>query len=326
MDGKTSLSTQEVADILDISKNTVYELIKRGELPSYRVGRKVRVDFQDVEYYKNKSRTGNIAAAPINVQTAQSQQQISSKAIPQYIDLNLMNNKAFIIGGQELLLDVLSRHLATHKNGVTALRNYTGSYNGLVELYKGSVSIASAHLWDSDTDTYNIPYVRRLLPGIPCVILRLVSRMQGFYVAKGNPKKISCWNDIAMANITFINREKGSGVRILIDEHLRKLNIPGNTVKGYDFEVFSHFAAASAVARGEADLAVGNEKTALQVADIEFIPMQKENCDLIIKKEDLNKPSFKAILEILNTKEFQMEIQGIDIYDVSETGQIIGEV
>lgn len=326
MDGKTSLSTQEVAEILDISKNTVYELIKRGELPSYRVGRKVRVDFQDVEYYKNKSRTGNLIATPATVKNIQLQQTGLSKTQPQFIDASLINDKAFIIGGQELLLDVLSRHLASHPNGVTSIRNYTGSYNGLVELYRGSVSIASAHLWDSDSDTYNVPYVRRLLPGIPCVILRLVSRMQGFYVAKGNPKKISNWNDLAIPNITFINREKGSGVRVLIDEHLRKLNIPGNSVSGYDFEVFSHFAAASAVARGEADLAVGNEKTALQVSNIEFIPMQKENCDLIIKKEDLNKPSFQAVLDILNTKEFQMEIQGIDIYDVSETGKIIAEV
>lgn len=322
MDRKTSLSTQEVAEILDISKNTVYELIKRGELPSYRIGRKVRVDFQDVEYYKNKSRTGNIVASPMALQHNQVQQ----KPNKQYIDKNLLNSKAFIIGGQELLLDVLSRHLSIHQNGTVSLRNYTGSYDGLVELYKGSVSIASAHLWDSDTNTYNIPYVRRLLPGIPCVIIRLVTRVQGFYVAKGNPKKISSWNDVTIPNLVFINREKGSGVRILIDEHLRKLNINASSINGYNFEVFSHFAAASAVSRGEADLAVGNEKTALQVQNIDFIPMQKEHCDLIIKKEDLNNPCFQAVVEILNSTEFQTEIQGIDIYDISETGKIIAEV
>lgn len=327
MDGKTSLSTQEVAQILNISKNTVYELIKRGELPSYRVGRKVRVDFQDVEYYKDKSRTNSIVASPTNFKGFNSihQESINNTA-PTNVDIITKNTNDFIISGQELLLDILTQHLAHHSNGIKSLRSYSGSYNSLIELYKGNVSIVSCNLWDSDTNSYNIPYIRRLLPGVPCIIIRLVCRMEGFYVAKGNPKKISTWTDLTRPDIKMVNRELGSGVRILTDEYFRKLNILHTSINGYNTEMFSHFAVASAVARGEADVAIGNEKAALQVKNVDFIPLQKEKCDLVIKKEDINKPAFKAIFEILASKEFKMEIEGIDNYDTNETGKIIGEV
>lgn len=327
MDGKTSLSTQEVADILDISKNTVYELIKRGELPSYRVGRKVRIDLQDIEYYKNKSRTAYVPDNSAPYKTV-SPKVSNTQPIPQkhFEAFSPNYNEDFIICGQDLILDILTKHLERHPYGVRALRSYIGSYNGLIELYKGNVSVTSVHLWDGDTGVYNTPYVRRLLPGFSCIQVNLVARMQGFYVAKGNPKGIKTWTDLTRPEVTMINREPGSGVRVLIDEHLLKLGIPKNSIKGYEHEELSHLAVASAVGRGEVDVSVGNEKTALQVSNIDFIPIQKEQLDLIIKKEDMEKPQFMAIVEILNSKEFKDELMGISGYDLSNTGKIISEI
>ena len=316
----SGLSTQEVAEILNISKNTVYELIRRGELPSYRIGRKVRIDEIDIEEYKNKSRT--IVKQHTSTNIEQSDDLVVSKP-------NLKKNPSvvnykhdFIICGQDILLDVLTRHLERHPKGVQALRCYIGSYNGLVELYRGNVTIATAHLWDGDTDEYNLSYVRRLLAGIPCVIVHLVCRMQGFYVKKGNPKKINNWGDLTRSDVLMINREKGCGVRVLIDEQLRKQKISSESINGYKNEELSHLAVASTVARGDADVGVGNEKAALQVNDIDFVPLQKERYDLIIKKEDLNTPPVQAVLEILNSKEFQLELLGIGGYDISETGKL----
>lgn len=321
MDENRSLSTQEAADILGVSKNTVYEFIKRGELPSYRIGRKVRIDLNDIEYYKNKSRTNKMATPPM-----QSIPNINyEKTAPKYFDNLSKQNKGFIICGQDMILDILTRYLERHPNGLQALRYYTGSYNGLIELYRGNVTIASAHLWDGETGTYNIPYVRRLLPGVSCILIHLACRMEGFYVAKGNPKNITSWKDLARHDVTMINRERGCGVRVLVDEHLRKLNISPNNINGYEQEDLSHLAVASTIARGAADVGIGNEKTALQVEGIEFVPMQKENYDLIIKKDDINKPIFQTVLEILNSKEFKLEIQGIGGYDISETGKIFAE-
>ncbi len=320
MEANSGLTTQQVAQILNISKNTVYELIKRGELASYRVGRKVRVDEIDIEAYKNKSRT-NTKDTPTILEVTNNPNitHINSRRF-----LPNSNYKGdLIICGQDILLDVLTRHLEQHPNGLQALRCYIGSYNGLVELYRGNVSVATAHLWDADTGVYNIPYVRRILPGVPCVIVHLVSRMQGFYVAKGNPKNITTWEDLTRTDVLMINRERGCGVRVLLDEKLCKLGISWQSIDGYENESLSHLSVASTVARGDADVAVGNEKAALQVQSIQFVPLQKERYDLVIKKDDINKPPFQAILEILNSKEFQEELRGIGGYDLTDTGKVV---
>lgn len=317
MNKDTVLTPIEVAEILKISKNTVYELIKRGELNAYKVGNKVRVDLSDVEEYKNNTKTIKPKES-INVN-----KQILDNT--QYISYDIPQNNSFVICGQDIILDILSRHLQRHPDGVQALRSYIGSYDGLYSLYHDKVQIATAHLWDGDTNEYNIPYVKRLLPGIPSIIINLASRYQGFYVAKGNPKNITDWNDLNRTDLVFANREKGSGSRILLDEHIRLLHINPFNIVGYNRELSSHLAVASTVARGGADFGLGNEKFALQVNGIDFIPLQKERYDLVIKKEDLSKPPFKAIIEILNSEEFRLELEGIGGYDLSELGYITYE-
>jgi len=317
MNKDTVLTPIEVAEILKISKNTVYELIKRGELNAYKVGNKVRVDLSDVEEYKNNTKTIKPKES-INVN-----KQILDNT--QYISYDIPQNNGFVICGQDIILDILSRHLQRHPDGVQALRSYIGSYDGLYSLYHDKVQIATAHLWDGDTDEYNIPYVKRLLPGIPSIIINLASRYQGFYVTKGNPKNITDWTDLNRTDLSFANREKGSGSRILLDEHIRLLHINPFNIAGYNRELSSHLAVASTVARGGADFGLGNEKFALQVNGIDFIPLQKERYDLVIKKEDLSKPPFKAIIEILNSEEFKLELEGIGGYDLSELGHIIYE-
>ncbi|MFY9139299.1 MAG: helix-turn-helix transcriptional regulator [Thermacetogeniaceae bacterium] len=316
----SALTPQEVADILKISKNTVYELIKRGELNAYKVGNRFRIDLRDVEAYINKAKM-------IKETKAESHGLINAQSLNQSLltTETLPLSDGFIICGQDVILDILSRYLELHPKGVRALRAHLGSYNGLYALYQGKAQIATAHMWDGDTDQYNVPYVSKMLPGIPALIVNLAYRMQGFYVAKGNPKHIKNWEDFARDDITIVNREKGSGVRILIDERLRKMGLRGSEIKGYEIECSSHLAVASAVARGSADLGVGNEKTALQVKDVDFIPIQKEQYDLIMKKEDIEKPVFQAIIEIIRSDEFKAEIEGIGGYDLTRTGEIIAE-
>ncbi|MDP4181085.1 MAG: helix-turn-helix transcriptional regulator [Bacillota bacterium] len=314
MDDNSALTPQEVAEILKIAKNTVYELVKRGELNSYRVGKKVRVDMKDVYEYKNKTK---------NIKNAHTTKTQTTNSI---LGEEPLRYNSFVICGQDILLDILSRHLQLHPNGVPALRSYVGSYNGLYALYQGNVQMATAHLWDGDTGLYNIPFVRRMLPGIPAVIIHLACRLQGFYVANGNPKEIKGWEDLRRKDITIINREKGSGTRVLLDEQLRKLGIASRNIKGYDRESTSHLAIASTVARGGADIGIGNEKSGLQVKGIDFIPLQTERYELIIKKEDMEKAPFEAVIEILRSQEFKMELEGIGGYDLSELGKVVAEI
>lgn len=313
MNEKNALSVQDVADMLHVSKSKIYDLIKKGEIQSYKVGRKVRFTEKDVQEYISCSKENQ---SLINTSTFEQ---------PSF---NLMGtekrSEGFIICGQDLILDVLSNYMRLH--GVPALRAYIGSYDSLISLYKKKVNVASAHLLDSDTGTYNIPYVRRLLPGIPTVIIHLTCRMQGLYVQKGNPKGLKTWSDFNRNDIIMINREQGAGSRVLLDENLRLLNIYGSSIKGYDNETQSHLAVASAVSSGKADVAVGNEKIAKQVDNIEFIPLQKERYDLVIRKEDLHTPEIETLLKIIRSDAFKNEFKHIGGYDTSEMGNIIAEI
>ncbi|NTV90021.1 MAG: helix-turn-helix transcriptional regulator [Clostridiales bacterium] len=312
MSEKNALSTQEVADLLQVSKSTIYDLIRRGEIQSYKVGRKVRFTGEDVKKYIERSKVSQTTkAAPLT----------------DGMQFNLMGSEkkseGFIICGQDLILDVLSNYMRLHN--VPALRAYIGSYDGLVSLYRNKVSVTASHMWDSDTDTYNIPYVRRLLPGIPAVIIHLTCRMQGLYIAKGNPKGICGWKDFCRDDITMINREQGAGSRVLLDENLKLLGIYGSSIKGYNKETSSHLAVASAISRGDADVAVGNEKIARQVDNIEFIPLKKERYDLVLRKEDLNTTEIQTMLKIVRSSAFKNEFGNIGGYDTGNMGEVVAE-
>jgi len=305
MSGKKALSVTDVAKLLNVGNSTVYDLIKRAEIQSYKVGRKIRFSEDDVaDYIRNskKNRTEKSASPVLD---------------------DIFKTDGFIICGQDLILDVLSNYM--RQNGVPALRAYIGSYDGLISLYRKMVNVTAAHMWDSDSDTYNVEYVKRLLPGIPAVVVHLTCRMQGLYVKKGNPKGIRGWEDFNRDDIVMINREKGAGSRVLLDENLKLLDIQGSSIRGYEKEISSHLGVASAVSRGEADIGVGIEKIALQVDNISFLPMKKERYDLVFRKDDIESTEIQTLLKIIHSEIFKSEFNNIGGYDVSEMGKIVTE-
>lgn len=323
MNPSSSLNAMEVAELLKITKNTVYELIKRGELPAYKVGRKLRVDKEDVESYINKQKISNssIKSMPSNnIETTKLSFNTINKPNTNSKDISC----EIVLAGQDIILDVLAKNIEKYIPTTKVFRTYTGTFNGLYELYNNRVSISSAHLWDKESNEYNTPFVKMLLPGIQCTLINLAYRMQGFYVKNKNPKNITNWTDLNNSNLTFVNREKGSGTRILLDSKLSYYNIPSKNISGYDYEETSHLSVASAVSRGIADVGIGSEKAALQVNNIDFIPLQNERYDLVIKNSDLDTPVYKMIVDLINSNEFKSEIEGIGGYDLSDTGKIVG--
>jgi len=317
-----SLTPDEVAAILKIAKNTVYEMIKRGELPAFRIGRKLRIDPKDIEIYRQQGKSfefsqKNDQLPSLDMETPRLASQVAEVEL---------QTASLMICGQDLILDILARHLESRVNSVRAFRYQVGSFSGLSALYHGKADLVGIHLWDGESQQYNISYVRHLLPGIPVIIVHLAIRTQGFYVPHGNPQNIQDWQDLARADIRMINREKGCGTRVLLDEQLRRLQLDSNQIKGYEKEEYSHLGVASAVARGEADLGLGNEKASLQVKGIDFIPLQKERYELVVKKENIEKPQFQAVLEIIRSQEFKAELQGLGDYDLGEIGRIVAEL
>jgi len=311
MSDTTLRTPEEVAKELKISRFTVYELIKRGELPAYRIGRSMRIEAADLEKYKQQSKQGDFSTQSMPVTG------IGKTSAPL---------SGLILCGQDVILDVLASHLETRLNASQVLRRYIGSIGGLIALYNETVNVATAHLWDGDSDEYNVPYVRRYLPGRKTLVINLVYRMEGFYVAPGNPKGITTWTDLIRPDIRFVNREPGAGARVLLDEKLRQLDIDSNQIPGYDRKEMSHLAVASCVARGDADVGIGTEKAAMQVQQVEFIPLQKERYDFIMLRQDANKPEFQILMSILRSNEFQREVNGMGGYDTSRMGEIIAEV
>nr|WP_243431740.1 MULTISPECIES: helix-turn-helix transcriptional regulator [Clostridium] len=310
------MTALEVSELLKINKNTVYELVKRGELPGYKIGKKLRIDEKDVFEYINDQKSSS---------------RNSKNITNNYLNNNVNINSEFkvendiIISGQDIILDVLARHIEEKTDNIRVLRSNVGSYTSLCDLYNDKISISSSHLWDGDTNEYNTAYVRRLIPGIPCIIINLAYRRQGFYVAKGNPHNITTWNDLIKNDISIVNREKGSGTRVLLDEKLRLYNVEGESIKGYNFEQSSHLAVASSIAVGDGDLGIGIEKVAHQVSEIDFVPIQEERYDLIIKKSSLKYPLYKLIIEIIQSKKFKKEIKGLGEYDLRDIGKILAE-
>ncbi|MFD2371936.1 substrate-binding domain-containing protein [Brevibacillus sp. GCM10020057] len=315
MSTDNSYTTEEIANLLRISKLTVYDLIKKGELPAYRVGRQMRVDASDLEAYKARSK-GEFRQPPAAVETPPGQHPPLAAQAATARDI--------IISGQDVSLDMLASHLRSRDNAYRPLRSYVGSMNSLIAMYMGGADIVSTHLYDGDTGEYNIRHVRSILSGHRYLIVNLLSRWAGFYVQAGNPHGIRDWTDLQKPGIRMVNREKGSGARTLIEEMLRNNGIRGCDLAGYEREEASHLAVAGAVARKEADVGIGIEKAASMV-QVDFIPLVKERYDLVLLKKEENKQLIAQVLDILRSESYQKELGAIGGYDLTDTGQILYE-
>ena len=306
-----SLSTQEVADILHVSKSTIYNLIRKGEIHSYKIGRKVRFTQDDVDAYIARSRHEHSTMPVKRVDTH------STLLTPQE-----ETQPELILAGQDVVLDILANYL--RDAGVNAARTYLSSFEGLLSLYQDRIHVAACHLYDGQD--CNTSFVRSLMPGVPAVLVNLSYRTQGFYVQKGNPKGITGWEDLGRQDISVLNRRVGSSARILLDTHLKKLGIPAANVKGYDKIMKSHLTMAAAIAAGEADLAIGTERISRQMEGIDFIPLLEERFDLVIKKEYVNSEPVRKLLSILQDPVFRKEVTRFSGNDYRNMGKIITEV
>lgn len=315
MSSDVSYTTEELAKLLKISKLTVYDLIKKGELPSYRVGKQMRVDSADLEAYKQRAKgVYHSERSAVTDHPARPHTQAFHTGL-----------RPLVITGQDLSLDILAKHLEKNMDGIRPLRAYVGSLDSLISMYRGESDIVSTHLLDGDTGEYNLPYIRKLLVGSSYIVVNLLSRNAGLYVKQGNPLSIKGWPDLAAQGLRIANREKGSGARVLLDEQLRLHGIKAQQLIGYEQEQSNHIGVASKVASGEADVGVGIEKAAAIVGNIDFIPLIQERYDLVMLKTANNQSWIQSLLQILKSDEFKKELQNIAGYDLTRTGEILLE-
>lgn len=308
MSQNESYTPEEISKILKVSKLTVYDLIKKGDIPAFRVGRQMRVDGKDLEAYKAKSLTGNDSLATRTLQNPITHDRTS---------------QSIVVSGQDASLDLLVHQLERDNEQLHPLRSHSGSLDSLIEMYKGNAVIVSTHLFDGDTGTYNIPYIRKLLVSKPFVVLQFIKRQAGFYVAEGNPKNITSWEDLSKPDIQVINREAGAGARVLLDEQMRLHRIDKENLKGYLNTRTSHMDIASEVANGYADVGVGIEQIA-KVAPVDFIPLIEENYDLAVLRTPDNQHVIETLHTIMQERSFQEKLKSFG-YDIKGIGTVLWE-
>lgn len=332
MTASISYTTEEIAQMLKISKLTVYDLIKKGELPSYRVGKQMRVDAADLEAYKQRMRSPALQAQSRHRQPAEAAAEAETRGAPPARSAAPSQPagsaiRPLVITGQDMSLDLLAKHLERNPQagGMRPLRAYAGSLDSLIAMYRGEADIVSTHLYDGDTGEYNLPYIRRILIGAPYMVVRLLGRMAGLYVRQGNPLGLADWADLSRPGLRLANRERGAGARVLLEEQLRVRGIRASGIAGYADELTSHMAVAAKVASGEADFGVGIEKAAAFVGRIDFIPLIQESYDLVALKTPANLPWIEGLLAELRSDLFKGELAAISGYDLSRTGEIVHE-
>lgn len=238
---------------------------------------------------------------------------------------NEIENTLVCIGSHDNALDVLANFLKKRCPSLSLSSAHVGSMGGLMAIKKSEAHIAGTHLLDEASGEYNVPFIQRLLKDIPLKLINLVYRRQGLLVRKGNPKNIRTVDDLVRDDVFFINRQPGSGTRLLTDKCLKERGIGPGAVNGYEKEEFTHMGVASAVASGAADTGMAILTSAIAL-DLEFIPVTHERYDLLITNKVLETPMIQSFLNIITSDdEFRDTVRALGGYDVRDMGKVMYE-
>ena len=224
-------------------------------------------------------------------------------------------------GSHDIALELLGSHVSSAQPAIRFEMSFVGSIAGIVALAGDEADVAGSHLIDEDSGEYNISHVKKIMPNETVLLITLMQRIQGFIIKPGNPKQIIDFRDLARPDVTFINRQKGSGTRILLDSQLRKYGVDPLKVKGYSRVETTHIGVAQAVVQEMADVGLGAQSAAVATG-LDFIPLIKERYDLIVLKEKAEKTSLSLMIDIVKSEQFQSVLRAIPGYDTSFTGQI----
>jgi putative molybdopterin biosynthesis protein len=229
-------------------------------------------------------------------------------------------NTIVMVGSHDLTLDILANLLGKFYPPIFLSSHSIGSLGGILAIKNGICHMAGLHLLDPETGEYNFPYINRYLEGIAVRVIHLVYREQGLILQQGNPKKIRRLEDLFRREVTFINRQKGSGTRILLDHTLKALSLEPDQIQGYKREEYTHMAVASAVAGGIADAGLGILSAAKAIG-LDFVPIAKERYDIAIPSVQFEDDKIQRMIEIIRSDEFKKVVSQMGGYDVSRTGE-----
>jgi putative molybdopterin biosynthesis protein len=223
-------------------------------------------------------------------------------------------------GSHDLSVELLARMLGERAPAVLMTTDFVGSLGGLMALARGEADIAGAHLWDEATGLYNIPFVQKVLPNRPVVLVNLVKRLQGLIVPPGNPQGLRQVADLGRPGVSFINRQPGSGTRVWLDVQLRRVGVDPGRVAGFEREETTHIGVARAVAEGRATVGLGI-KAAARAFGLDFVRLGEERYDLVVPGERWHEEVLVVLRAVVASAPFREALTALGGYEVSETGQ-----
>ncbi len=296
------MNTKEVAEYLDIHEKQVYALIKSGRIPCTKVTGKWIFPKKFIDEWIEQNAKEGLK------QARKKSSQISGAVLA--------------AGSNDPVLDMLL--VATKKShpDFYIFSANTGSTEGLKALNSGVTDIALSHLYDAESGKYNIPYLGKYLPAINPVVVNLFKRDIGFLFNKEIAGAVKGFENLTEENIRFINRQEGSGIRLLLDYYLAKEGINSEKIKGYKNEVYTHFEVGLAIISGEANVGIASAAIS-KLLGLSFLPITSECFDMIMDQSTYFQPGVQAFIETLKSGDFRSRVEKIGGYNFEDSGKIL---
>lgn len=296
------LNTREVARYLDIHEKQVYALIKTGKIPCTKVTGKWIFPKKLIDEWIEADARAGLKQARVK------QQRVAGSLLA--------------AGSNDPVLDILQAALRAAHPELYIFSANTGSMEGLFALNQGYTDLAWTHLLDPESGDYNIPYLERCLTSVKAVVVNLFFRRVGLITAPSNPLGLKGVEDLVRPGLRIVNRQQGSGIRVLLDQCLHDLDIPPARIAGYDHEVATHLAVGLALLRGEADAGIASIAVSHQLG-LPFIPLREERFDMVLNKAIYFERGVQALIDILRSDAFRTGVRHLGNYDFRDSGKIL---
>lgn len=253
-----------------------------------------------------------IGMIPQNIEGVEAGEEIDVKLLK---SLREIKETVVSIGSHDLIMDILGD--MTHLSS-----GHVGSMGGIMAMRRGECHIAPIHLLDEKTGEYNISYTKKYFKGKNISLIKGVKRLQGFIVKKEDKDLVKNFKDLLKADVSYVNRQRGAGTRVLLDYHLKLEDIEPEKIKGYKRELNTHMAVASAVKDGKKTVGLGIYSAA-KAMDLDFSEVTYEDYDFLVETDMLEDEKIKTFIKALSSKEFEKRVLELGGYKLIDTGKII---
>ncbi|MBE6017724.1 MAG: molybdopterin biosynthesis protein [Lachnospiraceae bacterium] len=237
--------------------------------------------------------------------------------------LSDIENTLCVTGSHDPLIDEVADILIRSSgniNPVLISSSHVGSMGAITAVRNNEAHLGGIHLLDTETGIYNLSYIRKYFPNGGAVLIRGVIREQGLMITKGNPKGISGIKDLP--GLSYVNRQKGAGTRILLDYLIEKEGITPDQIYGYTKEEYTHTAVAAAIASGTADCGMGIYSAA-KTYDLDFLHLWDEQYDFLVAESAADDPRVLKFIEVLRSEEFRTRLEKMGGYVLKDTGDTV---